>query len=84
MDVAFIRDLMIIILYALLTIIIIVGSIVGFIAYRRVNRRVQETVETVQRPVKFAQKVAAYARGGSKGLFQAFNVIIGRDGKHVH
>jgi uncharacterized protein YxeA len=84
MDVAFIRDLMIIILYALLTIIIIGGSIAAFIIYRRVNKRVQETVDTVQRPVKFAQKVVAYARGGSKGLFQAFNVVVGRDGKHVH
>ncbi len=84
MDITTIRDLLIIILYSLLTIIIIGGSVAAFIVYRKVNKTVQNTVETVQRPVRFAEKLVAYARGGTKGFGEAVNIIIGRGVNHEH
>ncbi len=82
MDIEYIRDLLIIILYALLIIVIIGAAVGGFIAYRRVTAKVNETVETAKRPLRFAEKVLAYTRGGSKGFVEAVNIIIGRGSKH--
>jgi uncharacterized protein YxeA len=91
MDAAYLRDLMIIILFALIIILIIGGSIAAFIIYRRVNQRVQtavhsvqNTVDTAQRPIRFAEKVIAYVRGGSRGFVEAINILIGREVKHEH
>jgi hypothetical protein len=84
MDVPFIRDLLIIILYSLLTIVIIGGSIAGYIFYRRFSKRVKDTVDTVERPIRTAEKIFAYARGGGKGILEAIGIMTGRNEKHEH
>jgi hypothetical protein len=84
MDIANIRDLVIIILFSLLIILTIAGSIIAFILYRRVNKTVQNTVETVERPVRKVERIFAYARGGTKGFGEAINIILGRGGKNEH
>jgi hypothetical protein len=84
MDIATVRDLLIIILFALLIIVIIGGSIAAFIIYRRVNKTVKNTVNTVERPIRFAEKIFAYTRGGTKGFGEAVNIILGRRVDHEH
>ncbi len=85
MDTATIRDLLIIILFSLLIIIIIASSIAGFILYRRLNKTVRNAVETIQRPIRSVQRIFAYARGGAKGVGEAFNILMGKDGTdHEH
>ncbi len=85
MEIATIRDLMIIILFSLLIIMIIAGSIIGFILYRRWSKTVRNAVETVQRPIRSVQRIFAYAKGGAKGVEEAFNIMMGKDGTdHEH
>jgi hypothetical protein len=80
MEIATIRDLLIIILFSLLIIVIIAGSIYGFIVYRRVNRAIQNAMETIRRPIRTIEKIFAYATGGAKGVGEAFSILRGKDG----
>ena len=81
MEIMTVRDLLIIILFSLLIIIIIGGSIAAFIVYRKVNRTIKNITESIQRPIRFVEKIVAYARGGAKGIGEAFEIFAGRDGK---
>lgn len=83
MEIETVRDLVIIILFSLLIIIIIGGSIAAYIIYRKVDRKIKETMESIKRPIRSVERMIAYVRGGAKGVKEAFGIITGKDGtKH--
>jgi len=77
-DIGAIRDLLIIILYSLITIIIIGAAIGAFIAYRKAKN----AMEKFQRPFKNMQHGFAFVRGAIKGLGDSFDIFRGREVKH--
>ena len=84
MDIATTRDIVIIVLFSILTILIIGGSIAAFIIYRKVSKSIKDTKAKIMSPIIKVQRILAYVRGGAKGLSESLDILRGREVKHEH